>query len=254
MSPDVMETKETRQKPEAETRSDRHKQQNEYEEIMQHTLTRLGEYVQEATWLQSGKHFWSQDPCQKCKVTSGLDCAWQRDHLSSLLKSRPLTSDFNMTPHWTFILDDLLVDSSRLFHSASCWGGRHHNYVTSVRFPQFCCECMASVTHYEAVSIDATVEGNRKAGEWHKCWYALPFCDEHSLGSHPVQIIDCVFPVAQATGKLAEASRPKAVFRVANHEWGRLFGEFNGLSGFGWGIHYFLQVQGGLDRLREVIE
>jgi len=213
---------------------------SECEETMQHVLTKLEAHLLEAPCPQGGEHSWSQGRCQKCQAVAGLDWVWQRDYFSRILQARPFTSGPDMTPHWTFIVDDLLVDPSRLFHSTDCGDERHYHYVTSVVFPNSCCTCLASVTHYEAISLDVTVEENQEAGEWHKCWYALPFCDEHSLESHSIQITDYIFPVTPMRAPLFEAHRSEAIFRVANREWGRQFSELNRLNGFGWGVHYFL--------------
>jgi hypothetical protein len=82
-------------------------------------------------------------------------------------------------------------------------------------FPDSCCKCMSSVTHYELVELcSKQILGKTRI------WYAIPFCKEHNLESKAITI-----------DIKGSANNEKVVIDFTNKEYGRLFGERNSMVG-----------------------
>ena len=54
---------------------------------------------------------------------------------------------------------------------------------STLDFPDSCCKCMASATHFELVEL-CSKEFSGKT----RIWYAIPFCKEHDLESKAITI------------------------------------------------------------------
>jgi hypothetical protein len=111
-------------------------------------------------------------------------------------------------------------------------------YQAGVEFPESCCVCLKQVTHYEIVELVKRqwllrggfrnirfsreftykkVQRIVEALSTLRYWYAIPFCSEHSLSSGAI--------------KFGNPDNLKMILDFANQEYGRQFGELNGLEG-----------------------
>jgi hypothetical protein len=104
-------------------------------------------------------------------------------------------------------------------------------YQGGIEFPEFCCKCMLPATHYEVAELRVTQfsggftlpRGDQRTADLisdavfcNRYWFAIPFCNEHSLKSRAIDF---------------ENSDRGIIFQFANKEYSKLFNELNKLEG-----------------------
>jgi hypothetical protein len=145
------------------------------------------------------------------------------DHVGMPSGVLPRSKRFIETPHWRFTISNIHNSSQQLS------GGGIRYYAGGLAFPEFCCECMGAATRHE-IAV-AVIHGNERAAadtdEWYyrHYWYAIPFCEEHSLACDSVEILPP--PLLFRRGYYSTTRE----FRIASEEWGASFGELNDLEG-----------------------
>jgi len=86
---------------------------------------------------------------------------------------------------------------------------------SNLNFPDSCCKCMNSTSHFELVELVSKEIGGKT-----RTWFAIPFCEEHKLESKAISI--------DIKGQIKE----KVVMHFTNIEYGGLFGEQNSITGY----------------------
>lgn len=91
----------------------------------------------------------------------------------------------------------------------------HNISYSRLDFPDSCCKCMGSVTHFELGElVSKDLLGKTRI------WYAIPFCKEHHLESKAVTI-----------DIKGSSNNEKVIIHFTNKEYGRLFGKRNSIVG-----------------------